>query len=79
MELILPAPKTDPFQMESTFTIAASRDFGCPVRAVRLLLATDDYRPIFSPLFCVGQRQQLAFTREYMVKSLQQLGTRAGL
>ena len=79
MELILLASKTDPFRKGITLMIAASRDFGCPVRAMRLLQATDNHRPLSSLLFCIGQRQQLAFTREYVVKSLQQLATRAGL
>jgi len=79
MELTLPASKTDPFRKGITLTIAASGDIGCPVEAMRRLQAIDQHRPRSAPLFCVGRYQQHAFTREHVVRSLQQIAITAGL
>ena len=63
-EVILPASKTDPFQKGITLTISASEDDTCPVKAMRQFLAVDTHRAAHSPLFCIGQLEQQAFTRE---------------
>jgi len=46
---------------------------------MKQLLAMDTHRPKTAPLFCVGRREQLLFTRQHMVAKLQELGTTAGL
>ena len=79
LELMLPASKTDPFRKGITLTIAASHDAGCPVAAMRRLQEIDTHRPPHAPLFCVDRYKQLAFTREYVVRSLQQILITAGL
>ena len=79
MQLTLPASKTDPFRKGITLTIAATNDAGCPVHAITRLQAIDHHRPASSPLFCIGRDQQQAFTREYVVRSLQRLALSAGL
>ncbi|KAG0644753.1 hypothetical protein HOY80DRAFT_878091, partial [Tuber brumale] len=79
MEITLPASETDPFRKGITLTIAASTDIGCPLHAMKRLQVTDYHRPPHSPLFCIGRHQQQAFTREHVVKSLQDLAILAGL
>jgi len=81
MEVTLPASKTDPFRKGIGLTISASEDDACPVKAMRQFLAVDTHRPgaAHSPLFCIGQLEQQAFTREYLVQRLQQLARTAGL
>jgi len=46
---------------------------------MRQFLAVDTHRPAHSALFCIGQLEQQAFTREYVVQRLQQLARTAGL
>ena len=77
--LNLPASKTDPFQDGIMLTIPASNDSGCPVRAMTQFLAIDTHQPPNTPLFCVGKENQYPFTREYVVRILQERATRAGL
>jgi len=79
MEVTSPASKTDPFRKGITLTISASEDDACPVKAMRQFLAVDTHRAADSPLFCMGQLEQQAFTREFVVKRLQQLARTAGL
>ena len=79
LELTLPASKTDPFRHGVQLTIAASKDAGCPVNAMKQLLRMDTHRPPHSPLFCIGTHEQLPFTREYVVRRLQELAIEAGL
>jgi len=79
MEVTLPALKTDPFRKGITLTISASQDDACPVKAMRQFLAIDTHSPAHCPLFCFGQLEQQAFTREYVVQRLQQLARIAGL
>jgi len=79
MELTIPASKTDPFRKGITLTIAASGDPACPVNSMRRLQAIDYHQPPSAPLFCIGRQQQLAFTREHVVRRLQQIAITAGL
>ena len=79
MELTLPASKTDPFRKGITLAIASTQDPRCPVEAMRQLLHTDSHRPHSAPLFCIGEHDQRAFTREYVVTQLQHLAQMAGL
>ena len=68
MELTIPASKTDPFRNGITLTIATSGSAACPVHGMRRLQASDHHRPPSAPLFCIGRHQQLAFTREHVVR-----------
>ena len=79
LELNLPSSKTDPFREGIKLTIAASYDNGCPVRAMRVFLANDTHRPQSAPLFRIGKETQLAFSREYVFRTLQQQAIAAGL
>ena len=79
IELTLPASKTDPFRQGIQLIIAGSNDEACPVRAMKRLLAVDTHRQPRSPLFCVGRREQLPFTRQHVVQKLQELGISSGL
>ena len=79
MELTLPSSKTDPFRKGISLTIAASHDEACPVQAMKELIAVDNHRPKHAPLFCQERISQQAFTREYVVRKLQELAVRAGL
>ena len=79
MELNLPSSKTDPFRKGIKLTIAATYDRGCPVLAMQRLRAIDTHRPEHAPLFCIGKLEQHAFTREYVVRRLQELATAVGL
>ena len=79
IELTLPASKTDPFRQGIQLIIAGSHDEACPVRAMKQLLAMDTHCQETAPLFCVGRREQLPFTRQHVVEKLQELGTTAGL
>ena len=79
MELVVPSSKTDPFRKGTKLTIAATHDGGCPVRAMKGLLAIDTHRHPHSPLYCIGQWDQRPFTREYVVERLQKLAVMAGL
>lgn len=78
MEFTLPASKNDPFRKGIKLTIASTGDTGCPVHAMERLKATDTHGPPHAPLFCNGQNEQKAFTREYVVGKLQELATGAG-
>ena len=44
LELTIPASKTDPFRKGITLTVAATRDTGCPVRAIKQLQVIDSHR-----------------------------------
>ena len=77
--LNLPASRTDPFREGIMLTIAARNDNGCPVRAMTQFLAIDTHRPPNAPLFCVGRENQYPFTREYVIRILQERATRASL
>jgi len=79
VELTLPASKTDPFRHGIRLLIAASNHEACPVAAITRLTLIDTHRPPSAPLFCIGRREQLAFTREYVVQQLQGLAIRSGL
>jgi len=79
MQLTLPASKKDPFHKGVTLTIAAGSDIGYPVQAMKRLQTTDHHRSPASPVFCNGRYQQQAFTREHVVKRLQDLTITAGL
>ena len=79
MELTLPGSKTDPFRKGIRLTIAATRDEGCPIDAMKHLERIDSHRPNPAPLFCVGKYDQHPLTREYVVAQLQQLASIAGL
>lgn len=79
MQLTLLGSKTGPFRKGITLTIAATNDAECPVHAMTSLQAIDHHRPLSSPLFCIGQDQQQAFTRKHVVWSLQRLALSAGL
>ena len=79
MELTIPASMTDPFRKGKTLIIAASGDAECPVEAMRRLQAIDYHRSPCAPLLCVGRYQQKSFTREYVVRSLQQIAITADL
>ena len=79
MELTIPSSKTDPFRKGIKLTIAASNDSACPVHAMQQFLDLDTHRGQHSPLFCIGQSSQQAFTREYVVQRLQNLALIAGL
>jgi len=79
MELNLPSSKTDPFRKGIKLTIAATYDKGCPVLAMQRLRAIDTHRPEHAQLFCIGKLEQHAFTREYVVRRLQELATGVGL
>ena len=57
----------------------ATYDQGCPVLAMQRLRAIDTHRPEHAPLFCIGKLEQHAFTREYVVRRLQELATGVGL
>ena len=73
IDLSIPAFKTDPFRKGITLTIAASGDAACPVDRLRRLQAIDFHLPLSAPRFCVRTQQQLAFTREHVVRRLQQI------
>ena len=79
MELTIPASKRDPFRKGITLTIAASGDAACPVHGMRRLQAIDHHLPPSAPLFCIRRHQQLAFTREHVVRRLQQIAITTGL
>jgi len=79
MELTLLASKTVPFRRGIRFTIAASGDQACAVKAMRRLQQADSHHPNSTPLFCVRKHLQESFTREYIVPRLQQLTLLAGL
>jgi len=79
LELMLPASKTDPFGKGITLTIAASHNAGCLVAAMKRLQEIDAHRPPQAPLYCVDRYKQHAFTREYVVRSLQQISITTGL
>ena len=65
MELTLPASKTDPFRHGIQVLIAASKEPGCTVAAIRRLAEIDGHRARFVPL-SVGRESQHPFTREYV-------------
>ena len=77
--LILPPSKTDLFRQGITLIIAGSHDEACPVGAMKQPLAMDTHSAETAPLFCVGTREQLPFTRQHVVEMLEELGTTAGL
>jgi len=79
MELTLPASKTDPFRYGIQLTIAATNDVKCPVKAMQDLMRIDTHQPPFAPPFCIGAVEQCPFTREHVVKTLQDLAISAGL
>jgi len=79
MEVTLLASKTDPFRKGITLTILASEDNASPVEVIRQFIAVVTHRPAHSPLFCIGQLEQHAFTREYVVQRLEQMACTAGL
>jgi len=45
---------------------------------MKQLLTMDTHHPETAPRFCVGRREQLPFTRQYVADKLQELGTTAG-
>ena len=73
MEFTLRASKTDPFRKGIKLTITSTGDLAGLVRAMERLQATDTHRPQHAPRFCIGQHEQKAFTREYVVQKLQEL------
>jgi len=79
MELTLTSSKRDQFRKGITLTIAASSDPACPVKAMRLLQARDQHRPLTAPLLCVRRLNLQAFTSQHVVRSRQQLAITAGL
>ena len=79
MKLTIPSSKTDPFRRGIKLPIAASDDSGCPVHAMQQFLDLDTHRGQHSPLFCIGQSSQQAFTRDYVMQRLQNLPLIAGL
>jgi len=79
IELTLAASKTDPFRKGLQLIIAGSHDEACPVRAIKQFLTMDTHHWETAPLFCVGRREQLLFTRHHVVEKLQKLGTTVGL
>src|SRR5205807_1533868 len=54
-------------------------DAACPVGAMKQLIASDTHRAPRAPLFCIGRAEQQPFTREHVVRKLQELGTNSGL
>lgn len=79
MELNLPASKTHPFRHGIRLIIASSNDAGYPVRAMKQLIQTDTHRPPHAPLFYIRRNEQHPFTREHVVRRLQELAIVGGL
>ena len=79
MELTLPASKTDPFRHRIQLTITATNDIGCLVSAMRKLIQIDTHRHSHALLCCIGLLEQQPFTREYVVRKLQQIAITSGL
>ena len=79
IKLLLLASKTAPFWHGIELTISASNDPGCLVRAMKRLARIDSHRQQLAPLFCVGRDEQRPLTREYVVRTLQDLAIRSGL
>ena len=79
MELILPASKTNPFLHGIRPTIAATNDVGCPIAAMKKFRTIDSHRPKFAPFFCIARLEQRPFTREHVIRNLQELAIMAGL
>lgn len=79
LELTLPASKTDPFRHGIKLTVAATKDGGCAVKAMRDFMRIDTHRPQSAPLFCIGRAEQRPFTREHVVRTLRSLAISSGL
>ena len=73
MELTIPSSKIAPFRRGIKLIIATRNDSACPVHARQQFLDLDTHRGQHSPLFCIGQSSQQAFTREHVVQRLQNL------
>jgi hypothetical protein len=78
MHLHLPSSKTDPFRRGVSIAIAADAENPfCPVNSMIAYFQATPFRDPRAPLFV--RQGGLAFTREYVIKELQQLALAAGL